>query len=600
MKKLKIIFSILISFLFITNIKANTINSIDMDVYIDENGNAKITEIWDANLTQGTEGYRPFSGMDNKVVSNFTVSDESERVYEVLDTWNVNKSFSEKAYKCGYNKTYDGVELCFGISKYGHKTYTLKYNISNFVTEYTDTQGIYFKFINFDQDIGSVKIKVHSNTPLTLDNSKIWAFGYEGTDVFEDGSIVMDSNGPLDSSSYMTLLVRFESNIFKTDNLSDKSFDDIHDEAFNDVNEEEWHDDDVDEWSTFKNASTGGKIMIVLSTAMLFLFSVVFSPVGIIAIIIIIMATKGSLYPLSSTYKYENGKNLLNEKDIMYYREIPCNKDLEKAYFICKNYNVVTLKELKKGLMGAIILKWIKNKYITVVPTKKGLFSIKDNNYALDFNNMTHADNEIETELYNMMVSAAGFNKLLEPKKLERWSKNHYTKIDRWYDSILIKKEKELTNNGLIIEKEWDVKGLFGKTKSKKFKTLTSNLKTEAEHLVGFKKFLLDFSIMPEREYKEVVVWEEYLIFASLLGIADKVNEQFSKIYPNFNKEASFDVDMGTIVAMNLATDTFRGYDRGVAASRDYSGGSSWGGGGGSSFSSGGSSSGGSSGGGFR
>ena len=93
-----------------------------------------------------------------------------------------------------------------------------------------------------------------------------------------------------------------------------------------------------------------------------------------------------------------------------------------------------------------------------------------------------------------------------------------------------------------------------------------------------------------------------YLIFANLLGIADKVSEQFSKIYPKFNEEASFDIDMSTTIAINIANTSFRGYDRGVAAARarDYSGGSSWSGGGGSSFSSGGSSSGGSSGGGFR
>ncbi len=230
------------------------------------------------------------------------------------------------------------------------------------------------------------------------------------------------------------------------------------------------------------------------------------------------------------------------------------------------------------------------------------MFSIKDNNYALDFKNMSQADNEIETELYNMMISASGFNKLLEPKELEQWSKKHYTKIDSWYTRADDKKEKELMDNGLIIEKEWEVTGTFGNKRMRKYKTFTTNLKTEAEHLVGFKKFLLDFSIIPEREYKEVAVWEEYLIFANLLGIADKVSEQFSKIYPNFNKDASFDVDMGRMVAINITNDTFRGYDRGVAAARarDYSGGSSWGGGGGSSFSSGGSSSGGSSGGGFR
>ena len=60
----------------------------------------------------------------------------------------------------------------------------------------------------------------------------------------------------------------------------------------------------------------------------------------------------------------------------------------------------------------------------------------------------------------------------------------------------------------------------------------------EAIHLKGLKKFLLDFSIMPEREYFEVEIWEEYLIFAQLLGIADKVEKQFKKLYPDFNEIA--------------------------------------------------------------
>ena len=151
-----------------------------------------------------------------------------------------------------------------------------------------------------------------------------------------------------------------------------------------------------------------------------------------------------------------------------------------------------------------------------------------------------------------------------------------------------------------LIKKEEEKTGFLGIKTKTTTKTFTSKLKEEAEHLVGFKKFLLDFSIMPEREYKEVAVWEEYLIFANVLGIADKVSEQFSKIYPNFNEQASFDIDTSTMVAMSFVNTSFKGYDRGVAASRDYSGGSSWGGGGGSSFSGGGSSSGGSSGGGFR
>ena len=630
MKSIKYLLTFAIGFLFMISVKANNINKIDMDVYIDNSGNAHITETWDATLSQGTEGYRTFSGLEDKKISNFTVTDDSGKTYETIGTWNTSASFNNKAYKCGYNYTYSGVELCFGISKYGHRKYTLKYDISNFVTQYTDTQGIYFDFINFDFSVDDVVIKIHSDIPFSLDNSRIWGFGYEGRDVFEDGNIMMYSDGTLYSSDYMTILVRFESNIFNTQGKSDRSFDEIHDEAFSDIPEDEIPDeyktdDDSFSFSSIKDFFTPYlnilkdkntpiwtkaltlvliPIIFVLAIVAILLLFVFASPFAIFlgfVILILWMTNRSSVISKSKSYR---GNKRVNEKDVMYYREIPCNKDLEYAYFICKTYNLVSTVSLQKGLMGAVILKWIKEKKINVTPTKKGLFSIKDNNYALDLSSMTGADNDFEDELFRMMKSAAGFNKSLEPKEFEKWSKNNYHKIDAWYSSIENKIERNLINQGLITEGTEKQKGVLGINVTNRIKTLSDKLHEEAEHLVGFKKFLLDFSIMPEREYKEVAVWEEYLIFASLLGIADKVSEQFSKVYPNFRKETSFDVDMSNMVALHFVSDSFRGYDRGVKEAaeraRDYSGGSDWGGGGGSSFSGGGSSSGGSSGGGFR
>ena len=46
-------------------------------------------------------------------------------------------------------------------------------------------------------------------------------------------------------------------------------------------------------------------------------------------------------------------------------------------------------------------------------------------------------------------------------------------------------------------------------------KKVDLKLREEAIQLKGLKKFLLDFSIMPEREYFEVHMWEEYLIFVT-------------------------------------------------------------------------------------
>ena len=96
------------------------------------------------------------------------------------------------------------------------------------------------------------------------------------------------------------------------------------------------------------------------------------------------------------------------------------------------------------------------------------------------------------------------------------------------------------------------------------------------------------------------------MIFSQLLGIADKVEEQFSKLYPNFNQRTLLNTSITTILVRTISEACYEGVQEGVAratrnsSSRDYSGSSRDSGGGGRSYSSGGSSAGGSSGGGFR
>ena len=83
-KVIKIISLISILFLFPLVVKANTINKIDMDIYVDKNGTAHVTETWSANLTQGTEGYKPYYNLGNANITNFRVS-ENGRTYTYND-----------------------------------------------------------------------------------------------------------------------------------------------------------------------------------------------------------------------------------------------------------------------------------------------------------------------------------------------------------------------------------------------------------------------------------------------------------------------------------------------------------------------------------
>ena len=602
----KIIFSlfILISFfLTTTEVSANSVSKIEMDVYIDSYGNAKITEVWNAYLSQGTEGYRPYTNLGNSSISNFIISDDSGRIYESLSSWNVNASFDNKAYKSGLHYISNGVELCWGISNYGNRTYTLKYDISNFVTQYTDTQGIYFNFLNLDQSVDNAKIIIHSDIPFSLDNSRIWAFGNNGSINFEDGKIVLESGGFLSKSQYMVGLVRFETNLFNTSNSSSKSFDDVYDSAMSDVSKDELEYTDYRFLDYFK---LFWKFIIML------IFNVLLNPIILFTIVYMVLKKKKGSEWIWGSRKHSGyldfgpgGKNIPSDDKIEYWREIPCNKDLERAYWVSYQYNVVSINTLRKGIIGAILLKWIKEEKITVSKTRKGLFSFKDNNYAIDFSKSIYCENKIENDLLEMLKRASGMNRILEAKEFEKWCKKNYSKIDSWFSTFIYNEQVELENQQLITSRVEETTGMFGKTKNITAKVVSPVLLNDAIHLKGLKKFLLDFSIMPEREYFEVHIWEEYLIFAQLLGIADKVEEQFSKLYPNFSQVSKLDIDMTTIAIRRMVDIGYKGIEAGKhraasSSSHDYSGSSRSSGGGGSSYHSGGSSAGGSSGGGFR
>ena len=207
------------------NSNDNIFKQITMDIYVDSDGNAEVTEEWKCNVTSGTECYHPYYNLGNSVISNLVVSN-IKRNYTTMNSWNVSAPFNDKAYKCGINKVNNGVELCWGISEYGANTYIIKYNISNFVTQLSDNQMIYWTLIPYDfsNDIGNATIKIYSDTYFknTID---VWGYGnYGGLCYVNDGAIYMQTDGALDKSEYMTVLVKLPNHTFNTKNKLDNDF----------------------------------------------------------------------------------------------------------------------------------------------------------------------------------------------------------------------------------------------------------------------------------------------------------------------------------------------------------------------------------------
>lgn len=105
----------------------------------------------------------------------------------------------------------------------------------------------------------------------------------------------------------------------------------------------------------------------------------------------------------------------------------------------------------------------------------------------------------------------------------------------------------------------------------------------ESKKLYGLKLYLEEFSKINTKEVIEVHLWDEYLMFAYLFGIADKVAKQLKNMYPEVIEQMDYDYD--TLIFINyMSTRSVSAASSARSAAQRYSsggGGFSSGGGGG-------------------
>ena len=562
-KALKVLFFIAVFFIC-GSVKAAAIDKINMDIYIDKQGDAHITEVWDASINQGTEGYRFYGNLGNSEIKDYEVSDKTKS-YTMLDSWDVNKSFDEKAYKAGIYHASDHDELCFGISKYGKNTYTLKYTITGFVGEAEDSQVAYWELIPQNLDVKNVYIKVYADEEFS-EELPVWGYGnYGGYAYVYDGYIEM-INEDLDSNEWMTLLIKFPKGTFETVNNIGNNFDYYYNMA--------------EEGAThYKDSSSDDDMGIFGWIFTIFQFLVWF---GIF----------GAIFSAAKSNDNKCGSKMLNfgiqgkklPKDDFMFHELPCGKDIYRAYWLAKNYKLI---KKPTDFLGAVLLKWTKQDKIVVESETKGKLFKKEET-KIHMKEDIKLDNEIEESLYKYMYRASK-DGILESHEFESWCKSNYSTILGWFDKALDYENDILIKEGKLVPQEVQKLSLFKSTEY----LVDPSLYKEANYMRGLKNFFNDLGNMKDKEVIEVKMWEEYLMYAQIFGVADKVAKQFKEMYPNVITDESYN----NMVYINSIAYTGM-HSASVAKSRaeSYSsggGGFSSGGGGGGSFGGGG-------GGGFR
>ena len=562
LKKILIFLIVLIGF----KVNANTIYSINVDVYIDENANASITEVWDVKGTNGTEWYKPLRNLGNSTLSNFTVSMDGNPLER--KTWNVNESLDSKKGYYGINYNGSDTELCFGKYDYNRHIFTLNYDLSNYVFNTNDSQVLYWtyfsKFQNVDFKNMKVTIRSFYEFPDTLD---VWGYGYKGYAYVKDGLITLTNEDyPSMDDKYVVALVKFPPNTFKTDNTVSyfNSFNDVFKTA-----EEGKFEYDYDDNNTKNKESIISRIL-----------KLIFSFWYIIPVTIGCIAAAKSIK--ANKYGYRNNKTI-DKKNTPYFRDIPCNKDIyyANALTFLNNFNYN-----ETNILGAIILKWVKQEKVKFIKKETGL--LKKETGCIDLTLNPTFDNINETNLFNIMYEASG-DGILEPKEFQKWAKNHYTNFFNVFKRI---KDDEISR----LRNERHIYIRANKEECKYNNVMDDTLYEESKKLYGLKLFLQEFSNINTKETLEVHIWDEYLMFAYIFGIADKVAKQIKKLYPQLLEQNNIDFDT-IIIINNISTSTVHAASAARSAAESYNsggGGFSSGGGGGGSFGGGGFSGGGS------
>ena len=544
-------------------VDATGIKNIDMDIFVDINGNATVVETWDAYVNQGTEGYHPYYNLGNSVISNLEVVMDGKN-YTTISNWDISGDIKDKAYKAGIYYAGNGeVDVCFGISNYGHHTYVIKYKISNFVSTVDDADMIYWNLFphDFSSRPGNVDITIYSDFKYD-DDLEVWGYGKYGVPCYVyDGKIEMTSdNNGVDSDEYMTILVKFPKGTFQTNNVLDNNFDyylDMANEGA--VN----YNDEPEPW------------WVVLISLIPIIFNILLFG------LIFAFAVNSSKNDKCSFGKTGNRVR----KDVLPFRDIPCDKDIFYAYWVAHNYNLTNKKE---DFLGAVLLKWIHDGNVSIEKiTKDGI--LKDKVITnIVFNKKPSDEQELEVILYNYMYTASRDGKL-EQNEFKEWCKDYYKIILSWFDSVLYKETLNLVQKKKITYQHGKTMRVF----NYKYFEVDPSMMEVAEQMAGLKKFLKEFTLIDKREPIEVKLWNEYLIFAQIFGMANEVASQFKKLYPEVIADMdSIGYDYSDIMFIRTITNSgIRSASTAKSRAESYSsggGGFSSGGGGGGSFGGGG------------
>ena len=454
------------------------LHDLSIRVVLSKNGDARIIETRQMSIdSEGTECYIPIGNLNGSEVRDLTVTDESEQTFTNIGSWDINESRNWKAGKCGIVNKHNGYELCWGLGDSGERTYVTSYTVTNLVKGYEDADGFNYMFVAQGisplPDHVKLTIEPEDTLQFTAENTGIWGFRYNGEVGFMNYQITAESSEPFENRSALIIMARFNKGMFEPADVREGIFEQVKNLAFEGsdyVDEDEW---------TWKDT---------LALIALLIGIIIFPLLLFIGYIIYVWRARRKV-----------------QKDLMWYRDIPYDGNLQRVNDVLNAYKYFNTDY--NNLLSACILKLINLGAITIEQSQnaKGLFV---QNFVIHDLKDSDQQPKLLKQVHNIFKQAAGNDTILEPKELKSYMKSKYN--------------QSITDSFITT--------LHTKTSISHYK----NELEDVRQVFGLRKYLEEFSLIDERHVQEVTLWKDYMIYATLFGIADQVIRDMKKINPEY------------------------------------------------------------------
>ena len=457
----------------------------------------------------------------------------------------------------------------------------IEYIIEDVAVLHNDVAEIYYNFIgeNFDDDIKNIEIRVKLSE-ITNGEVRVWAHGpLNGeVDIYKENGMnygVIASIQDLDKNTPVDIRMTYPkelNNSTKTSGI----------DALDYILEVETERADE------ANRQRAYYKTIVIACA-------VFTGLYL----------AGLVYLSLTAYK-KHDKEHKSEFNNEYNREIIEDYDVPIVEYIMD-------KNITSNAFSAQIMNLIYKKKISVEKDEK-----KKNNYTFKRINEENI-NPNESKIMKLLFDEIGKNNTVTSKEITKYSKitsssgnNEFlNNFNLWKNSVIAdaKKEAFYEKNSkktlyilygvlgfivayldiIVLESAiaFFVVGIVSLVYLIYIVTIRKRTVKGNEHYVrwkAFKNFLLDFGRFEEKDLPEIILWEKYLVYATVLGVADKVSKAMQvklDSMPNASYTAGdfvFDYYLYTSLSRDLNRTISRSYSSAVSAvnaarSRNSSGG---------------------------